>query len=360
MSESRIDFTLSLIPINKISDSNQTEQEEWLNNDDVSLLNMDVAQDSEKKDASDDDLNLILNQLSSHPEQRIIEKEILEIKSTSQGFELVGEGETVLLKDDDVIRLPAMLLKVRIKQEHVVAYEEKNAGEDVAMPISEVEDIWSTSQDSNYKGNRFVDPFANCSPSNKNSFSSPQDPLDFLYNPNAGSSQAIQNRPAHNAAPDVSFYGQQGLESDALTINTQQSYQPAQSVYPDSSTEIPFSSQTDVASEGNVLNDLGINEASSTIAQRSYTSGKPSYLDQSPMDILDEYLDEQVPISYDGSNPPIYPPNNFSQEPRAIDSSDYSTPQDLNQRPMQSSFQNPTKQASVSNACKKLFKVFTE
>jgi hypothetical protein len=42
--------------------------------------------------------------------------------------------------------------------------------------------------------------------------------------------------------------------------------------------------------EGNILHELGINEASSTIVNKQYTSGKSSFLEQSPVDMLDEYL----------------------------------------------------------------------
>lgn len=42
--------------------------------------------------------------------------------------------------------------------------------------------------------------------------------------------------------------------------------------------------------ENNILHELGINEAGSTIVNKQYTSGKSSFLEQSPLDMLDEYL----------------------------------------------------------------------
>ncbi len=44
--------------------------------------------------------------------------------------------------------------------------------------------------------------------------------------------------------------------------------------------------------QGNVLRDLGMDESSATLINRDFTSGKPSYSEQAPIDILDEFLND--------------------------------------------------------------------
>lgn len=57
---------------------------------------------------------------------------------------------------------------------------------------------------------------------------------------------------------------------------------------------------------GNILHDLGINQSASTIMQRNYTNQKTTYLEQAPLDMLDEYLDEEKIMSYDTNQSPQY------------------------------------------------------
>ncbi len=351
MSHSQIEFTLKLIPIitqdELISPTDQSQHDDWLNNDDAGLLNAKVSQDDEKKD--EHELNQILGQLANHSEHRIFQKETLEIKTTTNGFELVDGDEHIVLQDDDIIRLPTALFKVKIQKEHIVKYDAETANDNAVISSApEIEDIWSSSHDTNYKGNRFADPFAaSANAAKKGTFSSQQDPLDFLYDPHSETKANIL-QPVINE--------QSSFTDNGLAINTKQSYHPAQSGY----SEPQYLNSSAPSSEGNVLNDLGIDEASSTIAQKNYHSGKTSYLEQSPMDMLDEYLDSNETISYDSSIPNSPPQSFRSQEPFGVSSSDPYIQQNTTQRAIQSPYQGPSKQPSVSSACKKLFKAFID
>lgn len=319
MSNNRINFTLKLIPIigqdEFKSPLKEAGHDDWLNNDDVSLLDTTVVQNT--KATNEQGLNQLLDQLVHHSSHRIHQKETLEIKSMPNGFVLIDGNKLVVLQDDDVIRLPTILLKVKIQQEHIVNYDSEKANDVTAISSApEIEDIWSSSHEANYQGNRFADPFAFSGTTHqKDILASQQDPLDFLYHPNSGGSRSH-------------------FRDDGLTINTKQ-----------------YSNSAAPSLEGNVLNDLGIDESSSTIAQRNYHSGKTSYLEQSPMDMLDEYLDTSETISYD-SNIPNFSPQSFRfQEPFGVNSSDHYIHHNTNQY---------TTQPSISNACKKLLKVFVD
>lgn len=355
MSNNRIDFTLKLIPIigqdEFKSQLKETEHDDWLNNDDVSLLDTTVVQNTKATD--EQGLNQLLDQLANHSAHRIHQKETLEIKSTPNGFVLIDGNKLVVLQDDDIIRLPTVLLKVKIQQEHVVNYDSEKANDVTAISSApEIEDIWSSSHEANYQGNRFADPFAASGTANqKGNFASQQDPLDFLYDPHSGSKSNT-----FPASVEI-LNNRSNFRDDGLTINTKQSYQPAQSNH----LESRYSNSSAPSSEGNVLNDLGIDESSSTIAQRNYHSGKTSYLEQSPMDILDEYLDTSETISYDSNIPNLSPPSFHSQEPFGVNSSDRYIHQNPTQSTIiQSPYQSASKQPSVANACKKLLKVFID
>jgi len=70
--------------------------------------------------------------------------------------------------------------------------------------------------------------------------------------------------------------------SNILPVNSNQSARMQAA----SSTVLPLT-------EGNVLNDLDINEEANSITHRALSHNKSSYDEQSPADILDEYLNEK-------------------------------------------------------------------
>jgi hypothetical protein len=127
-----------------------------------------------------------------------------------------------------------------------------------------VDDIWSNNEITT-TNTEFADLFAQ-----KPAQPLQQDPLDFLYDTEQRRPATTPENYALLPSPgemDPRFHGDDLKDRDD--------------------------------SKGNVLHELGINEASSTIVNKQYTTGKSSFLDQSPMDMLDEYLnfDEDIDVN---------------------------------------------------------------
>ena len=277
MENSRVEMTLRLEPLGEaeaIPVIDGKGADNWLENDNTELIGKDLGA-------------TISGLMQNHAEGRVIKCTSLQIKSAVQGYELLVDQDEILLQDGDIISLPGINLRTSIIKEHLVPVE--TTQQDTVRVPDSADDIWSNSEvKTNTPGfaNPFVsnteDPFAQ-----RPTQSLPEDPLDFLYN--------SQQR----ATPIIDQAG-------ALNINTNEHYALLASpgaVAPQPTVEpTPRQEENpDTKDEGNVLHELGINEASSTIVNKQYTTGKNSFLEQSPMDMLDEYLnfDEDVNVNMD-------------------------------------------------------------
>lgn len=212
----------------------------------------------------------------------------LSVRATAQGYELETPQGAVILADSDIIALPQAKFLVLLEREHV---EQPEIVQPKSIPLMpEIEDIWSNGEQITARP-QFADPFAHqavvaAASTPAVPYTVPtyvaqpvvsQDPLGFLY-------QAQQS-----AAPYPGFYPQQPTYFAAPQPMPEPMSQPAAA----------FVVAQPQAPQGNVLHDLNINPQQSTISEKQFTAGKPTYLEQSPMDMLDEYLapDMVMPIA---------------------------------------------------------------
>lgn len=340
MSESKIELTLSLIPLLSVNeqtlDSDSVELDDWLEKSDEGLINFDTKINNEKEFGIENKALIdVLSQLSSTPNQQIYNTKTLAIKQFERGFVMLVGNRFVVLHSGDIIQLSGILLKVEIKQEYLI---KPIPNEEGVIITPEIDDIWSGAQESAQHDNQFADPFSQqFDPLQRQSSACLNDPLGFLYH----DPKSKHNK---NILP-------LSKDSSTLNISTRTLYHPSSSVYPDeifNPQEVGLNGKGEF-SDGNVLNDLGIDEAGSTIVKRNYNSGKSSYQEQSPMDMLDEYLDEPDSIGYI-NNSYIHPHQNQSQNILHVRSRDFN----------QSFSASPSKRSRLSPACKKLLKVFTD
>ncbi len=388
MSKAQIKIKLHLIPMyDGVEQAADIQSNSWLQNDNADLLDLKgldqlvsdeseiVIDQPEKKQSIRKNKNTmqdLLSQLSDEGDGQIYKATALVIEYQSEGYYLSTEElPPVLLKTGDYIALPNLIFKVDLAIEHIVQHR---LDEEDQVPASsrDFNDIWTAPSEnsSGQAGNRYADPFFRADAKSastvqtgvrtQNDFDRSiystrhdNDPLNFLYDSSSKKSQEnylLGGEPSFSSRP-----------LDGLSINTQEKYQPVGAsrmtqLYDHgdsndrSSNRATVNSAVDTVSssllsdrssleEGNVLNDLGINEQSSIIAQKTYQSGKPSFQEQSPMDILDEYLDDNKEMGY-YSDHPHSPHTNYSQ--------------------FQSVTSNNANPISITQACKKLLKVFSD
>lgn len=259
MSQTKIVYHLELKPVQIKSFNVNEESDQWLINDDHSLLNFNYAEQQKKEECLPS-----LNHVTIIP--------------TTAGFDLQEGNNRRPLKHGERVKLGSQWVEVGVIEEQIVPLEVEQEETSDQVATEMIEDIWGGTSISNQPAqHRFADPFAQS-----------HDQLDFLY-------------------------------------------QPA------SSQKMPPSLSTQPTKEGNVLEALGIHAEGSRLINRSYPENERSYLDQSPMDLLDAYLDEEESIRYDTQHSPTFiPPSSIGSQ-----NSSYSS-------------------AKVSTTCKKLLKIFTD
>ncbi len=303
----KLEITLKLEPLGEaenILTIDGKNGDNWLENDNVELIGQ------EQDVAKQKDLGATISGLmQTNSDSRVIKCNSLQIKSTIQGYALLIEQDEILLQNGDIISLPGINLKTSIIQEHMVPVETSKQ-HTVQVPDS-TDDIWSNN-DLNITTPNFANPFISNTEdpfAQRSTQSLVEDPLDFLYD--------TQQR----TAPILEQPGYNTQQSGALNINTNENYALLSSPGAVASQPAPIVQSTprreenpDTKSEGNVLHELGINEAGSTIVNKQYTGGKSSFLDQSPMDMLDEYLDFDED---DNVNHTYSYPQNFQVMPNA-------------------------------------------
>ncbi len=252
------EVTLKLIPLDApiIAAAEKPDHDAWLTNDNASLV---------------DSLYHSSSQTADSPQHnRIHHCEQLQLVSNSSGYQLETHSGTVQLESGDVIALTSIQFLVTLQVHTVELPEEKAVAERNIMP-SEAPDIWS-SHDEPIERPQFADPFAN----------QQMPPVVQSNTP-----MLLTTAPT---MPQFPMHAQQGLMTHSDPLNF---------LYPSTETHT-YSQQPQRATQpqghANVLHDLGINEQQTTLVNRHLDAGKPTYLEQSPMDMLDEYLVDDVPM----------------------------------------------------------------
>ena len=247
MSSRTIELTLNLTLLNIESlqsiDVTKQNTRSWLDNDDPALL-------GEQTEAETDNI-LNINSTISVCSLRIRQKE--------SEFRLITEKEDITLKDNDIIKVGNQYYQVHIEKEYIV-------------PAEHQEETFFDTLAFDYYNKPRVE----------------QDPLGFLYGEHSQQQQTL----AYQSYDAFSQTNNKTLPYDQVpTLNSHISTFPSYIKKDDRRRTLP--QEVFDAKNGNVLNDLGIDENSATILHKEFDSGKSSYADQSPADMIDEYLNIQ-------------------------------------------------------------------
>ena len=325
-------YSLVLKPIGLVQASSSDTPgglDEWLNNDDSSILHeLNSPVISEDKTAMPVMANIV-NKLTDTPEQRVIQVESIIVNESENGFNIMEGGKETALQNGDVITLGDIGFKVEILCETVIEYAGPQRRYDF--------DSLSTSHADSWSNNTPPDPFSNSSPNGPVShesrpvLSSEQgyttqksghDPLAFLYNGDSHQQSMPlpqeYNLHAYDQAPELLTSNSTISLNTGLSVDTTGRHSLNNSRYESTPQNHYESTNTDQSNQGNILRDIGINseQNSSMLSGRFGTSAKT--LDQkSPMDMLDEYLDEPAVVNAPASYPQTYqtPPGNFQSYP---------------------------------------------
>lgn len=247
MSDKITELTLNLILLDeesvKSTDSVNKYTDSWFENDDPTLL-------GEQAESTHHEV-LNINPTISVSSLRIRQKE--------NEFRLTVEKGDVALKNSDIIKVGSQYYQVHIEKEYIV-------------PAEHQEETFFDTLSFDYYNKPRVE----------------QDPLGFLYGEQSQKHHAM----AYQSYDAFSQTNKKTLPYDQVpTLNSHISTFPSYIKNEDRRRAIP----QDVfdAKQGNVLNDLGIDENNTTIMHKEFKSGKSSYADQSPADMIDEYLNLQ-------------------------------------------------------------------
>lgn len=319
MAESKLEVMLRLEPLGseeKVPFAENGGVDDWLNNDSAQLLGADEAQNEAP------DLNATISELMHTNAGRALKCSVLQLRSGGDGFLVLTDNGEMPLVDGDIICLPGVNLRANLVQEHIVPVDEPQQAFQ-APDVDPDDDIWANPMPN--ANNSFANPFVS-TPDDPFKQQSQQpvmpqfaqqpvqeDPLDFLYGGDTRQTQPTSQFDFRDqyAAPQLSGPDPLLVDNNAqnydegLNINTraQYSYGAAPNNFvnpvqqpPQARQHAPEESAPQMANaeqdEGNVLHDLGIDPASSTIINKQYTGGKSSFLEQSPMDMLDEFLED--------------------------------------------------------------------
>lgn len=193
----------------------------------------------------------MINDLATPESTHIYKTDHMSLRQTELGFQLVLPNDVVLLKNGDLIQLGNTLLRVNIKKEHIVPSEKHSQltqGQYVSEPMKE--DIWSAPMNSGYgaqRSLRTLDPFA------------------------------LSAKPRYPTP---------------------------------TSRSLPRLSPPVIQKESNILTDLGMPARNTLLTHRPLSGNKTTFSEQSPMDRIDEYLNEESTMTrrnYTRYEPPATP-----------------------------------------------------
>ena len=280
----RMKYSLKLTPISGISSVIRHEKnhsDEWLDNDSSNILQNANDNANQTSPAS------ITGTLSNSPEKRTINVEQLIITETEGGFNILESNAQTTLKDDDIINVGATCFQVSITGEAIVEYAGPQRRYDFDTLSSGQHDSWAQTIEQS-------DPFTTApaiTPGHSHTPTPSHDPLSFLY---SGMERHTYQAPIdhHNQAPEILTNLSTMPVSRGLHIDTHSHYSPIST-----QGEMPQPVEPEMSNPpGNILNDLGINSAqNSTILSGRYGQSGKTLDEKSPMDMLDEYLEEPTP-----------------------------------------------------------------
>lgn len=305
MEQNKLDLTLKLKPIQTNTNSDVASDDAWLQNNDKNLL-QDYSSDGSAA------LNSVVEKLSNNDafnKQTYQVSEII-IKEAAGTYQLHMPHGTTNLENGDVIVTGIGAFEVTIEKKQIIVNPDPKVESTYAM-ANAVDDIWSSpiqTPHASVMNQAHVDPLL----MNPMAQSQALDPLTFLYGeaqtitpnqslpgviPQATGMGALPYDPiAAMGSPMPAMPGQQHTpphEQDGLNIHTGSEFQPSHTVQ-----NALHNSQVPSSGAGDILQDLGMTEQSSAIAnihtaeQMPMASTQHALTEQSPIDMLDEYLGE--------------------------------------------------------------------
>ncbi len=328
MSDNRLVFTLKLMAVDSaVGGSAQLpaiveSEANWLDNDSPDLLAPMAANNAGSQNTS------VLDHLVTSGSSNLYSVSELLIQQNDQGFSLLTQKGRVQLQNGDIIKLGSQSLKAVIVKEHIVPLNPQQVPMVSRKAQSEpIDDIWAAPTQSSASfspSSKYIDPFAttNHAPvttglssyqkpvvkTNQNSYDN-QDPLGFMYSNSQNarrpepsvrnSSQNLLGAPYSAGMPMIAdTLPSRGRQNDdgGLSVNSHQAYNRSSMSGPSNYREAAPapSSQSLNPNQGNILKDLGIDSNTSLLAQRQVGTGKTTFDEQSPMDMLDEYLNDNM------------------------------------------------------------------
>jgi len=307
MEQNKLDLILKLKPIQTstgICDSviSNDSGDTWLRNNDKNLL-------KDLTDGASTVLNSTVEKLSDDDGFTKHTWHVSEIitKESTDTFQLQMPHGLMNLENGDVIVTPIGAFEVTIEKKQIIVNPDPKV-ESTYVMANAMDDIWNTpayTPHTPITNSAQMDPFAMSSTMQTQS----ANPLTFLY----GEHQTVTpNQSIQSVIPQASGIGALPYDSIASPgspmplMSAQHQFHAALSVHAKSEFQPGYDAgstlqhtQMQRAGEGNILQDLGITEQTSAIAnihtpeQMSMTSTQNILTDQSPIDMLDEYLGEE-------------------------------------------------------------------
>lgn len=307
MSDYSVHFNISLTPVldhNTQAAGAMADENSWLNNNSDNILQVESSASNESGESSEtgsidhlitniaeqkqNNNGLASSNINNSATQADFVIDKFEIKTSSAGVFLITAMGEKLVQDKQLIAINNILYKLNISQTSSIPNQApiNQIAESHSLNPFQSGDIWQDnhlSADTNTPSNNiasFLHDTQNLHSANQQS-QVQTDPLNFLYQssnkPKTASEpsnlpyQAYENQSLPNTATQ-DLYGEQLSPSPALPASS-----PIQ--------------QDNLADQGNVLSDLGIDREASTIISQETNSNAATYSDSSPMDMLDSFLE---------------------------------------------------------------------
>lgn len=275
----KLDLTLILKPINTLVKPGASD--DWLNNDDPSLL-----RGFSHFQANNPELGSVIEKISAvnNNKPKTYQVEYIQIKQQLDNFLLFAESQWLCLENGDVIVTGGTALEVKIQKKQVVMNPDPNLAA-VELPANSSEDFWEI-------------PSKRLDASVITVQNIMQDPLTFLF----GTATPSTADSMSTLIPQTSGMGSMPYDPVAILqspmpmlVSRAGEFQQIASL---SSKNMEITRNSPGA--GNILQELGIGETSSsqsTIYQSGYFA-KKSLAEQSPADNLDEFLSDPLQETY--------------------------------------------------------------
>jgi hypothetical protein len=268
MLQNSVEHILCLKPLASQGDADSTSKDDWLNNSGENILRQNTSlseQAHQPNQTQEQELSIdqVFDSLSDNinTNKSTYSVEHFEVKTSAAGPLLVTQNGDILLKDGDLITIQSTQYSISITKVESISHE---------SPIANIRDA------------KAFNPFV---------------AADIWQDDD--NQRPIPTPLIHQEKEILAQSHQPKIDSDPLSFLYQQTPQSRNtpSLIPTAQTALPQQSSNLYAQDGNndqgnILNDLGITQKSSTIVSQEQNKSAATYSDSSPMDMLDNFLDK--------------------------------------------------------------------